>query len=95
MSLRRVALRGTRWRGRHLEVQEAFWPAARPQTAEDAPDGKPAPSPINPLPKGAPEAAPTRKDTLQVVGALGGHRLRGVPSRREVHAQRFLQHPQG
>ena len=35
------------------------------------------------------------KDTLQVVGTLSSHRLRGVPGSRQAHAQRFFQDPQG
>ena len=35
------------------------------------------------------------KDTLQVVGTLGSHRLRGVLGSRQAHAQRFFQDPQG
>lgn len=46
-------------------------------------------------PRGSHCAGPDRhqKDTLQVVGALGGHRLCRVARGRQVNAQRLLQHP--
>ena len=91
-----VGSRGSRWRWNHLEVQQSSLPAGWPQASQGTQSGKPAPSPPTPV-TAASVWAPRLlgKDTLQVVGALGGHRLRGVPGSRRAHAQRFFQNPQG
>lgn len=56
--------------------------------------GGPRCRPQGPL-RPPPAPARGRKDTLQVVGALGGHRVCGFAGGRHSHAQRLLQHPQG